>query len=548
MRFAGGLLAVLLGTAIVIVQPVATALTPSEVGEIAKQITVRIDGANTGSGVIIEHQGNVYNVVTCWHVVQLKGGYTVQTPDGKKYTFNNSQVKRFRGVDLAVFQFTSNENYRVAEKGNSDQVALGTNISVAGYPQGTSDMDFRRGAISRLVTNPKDGYAFVYDIGGFPGMSGGAILDEQGKLVGIHGRATTRPDTNATTVLGIPLKTYLSLAPSVPSVATAPIPTPKPAPKPTSISPPATSQPVNSNNLSGKFVLQKTLNGHSESVYSVAISPDGRTLASGSYDDTIKIWNISTGQEIRTLNGHSGSVNSVAFSPDGRTLASGSDETIKIWNIATGQEIRTLNGHSSSSIRSVAISPDGRTLASSSYDETIKIWNIATGQEIRTLTGHFYIVNSVAISPDGRTLASGSYDDTIKIWNIATGQEIRTLEGDYTVNSVAFSPDGRTLASGSHNTIKIWNIATGQEIRTLNGHSNGRHSELVNSVAFSPDGRTLASGSDETIKIWNIATGQEIRTLNGHSSKVYSVAFSPDGRTLASGSHDTTIKIWQLSE
>ncbi|MEH1766241.1 trypsin-like peptidase domain-containing protein [Nostoc sp.] len=161
MRFAGGLSAVLLGTAIVIVQPVARALTPSEVGEIAKQITVRIDGANTGSRVIIEHQGNVYNVVTCWHVVQLKGNYTVQTPDGKKYTFNNSEVKRFSGVDLAVFQFTSNENYRVAEKGNSDQVALGTNISVAGYPQGTSDMDFRRGAISRLVTKPKDGYAFA---------------------------------------------------------------------------------------------------------------------------------------------------------------------------------------------------------------------------------------------------------------------------------------------------------------------------------------------------------------------------------------------------
>jgi len=215
MRVAGGLSALLLGTAIVIVQPAATALTPSEVAAIAQQITVRIDGANTGSGVIIERQGNVYTVVTNWHVVQLEGNYTVQTPDAKRYTFNNSQVKRFSGVDLAVFQFTSNANYRVAEKGNSDQVALGTNISVAGYSQGTSDIKFLRGAISSRVSNPKDGYAFVYDIGGFPGMSGGAILDEQGKLVGIHGRATTRPDTNATTVFGIPLRTYLSLAASV---------------------------------------------------------------------------------------------------------------------------------------------------------------------------------------------------------------------------------------------------------------------------------------------------------------------------------------------
>ncbi|MGH1394800.1 MAG: trypsin-like peptidase domain-containing protein, partial [Trichormus sp.] len=224
MRVAGVLSALLFGTAIVIVQPVATALTPSEIAEIAQQITVRIDGANTGSGVIIERQGNVYTVVTNWHVVQLKGNYTVHTPDGKKYTFNHSQVKQFRGVDLAIFQFTSNENYRVAEKGNSDQIKLGINISVAGYPQGTSSIRFLRGAISSLESKPKNGYAFVYDIGGFPGMSGGAILDEQGKLVGIHGRATTRPDTNATTVLGIPLQIYLSLAPSVQSVATAPTP------------------------------------------------------------------------------------------------------------------------------------------------------------------------------------------------------------------------------------------------------------------------------------------------------------------------------------
>ncbi|AUS99286.1 serine/threonine protein kinase [Nostoc sp. CENA543] len=570
MKAAGVLSALLLGAAIVIVQPVATALTPSEIADIAQQITVRIDGANTGSGVIIERQGNVYTVVTNWHVVQLKGNYTVHTPDGKKYTFNHSQVKQFRGVDLAIFQFTSNENYRVAEKGNSDLIKLGINISVAGYPQGTSDIKFIRGAISSRVSNPKDGYAFVYDIGGFPGMSGGAILDEQGKLIGIHGRATTRPDTNATTVLGIPLRTYLSLAPSVQPVATAPAPKPPvstaPTPKPsddwytwTTPFGQAPSSPVATAPSAANFTLAKTLIGHSQkkvvygfgmsftegSVLSVAFSPDGRTIASGSSDETIKIWNLATGQEISTLNGHSDSVK-VAFSPDGRNIASGSsDKTIKIWNLATGQEIRTLNGHSHS-VRSVAISPDGRTLASGSLDKTIKIWNIATGQDIRTLNGHSWPVFSVAISPDGRTLASGSRDYTIKIWNIATGQEIRTLNGhsDW-VNSVAISPDGRTVASGSEDkTIKIWNLATGQEIRTLNGHSHS-----VSSVAFSPDGRTVASGSeDKTIKIWNLATGQEIRTLKGHSNTVTSVAFSPDGRTLASGSGDATIKIWRLSQ
>jgi WD40 repeat protein len=542
MRVTGGLTALLLGTGIVIVQPVATALTPKEISEIARQITVRIDGANTGSGVIIERQGNVYTVVTNWHVVQLKGSYTVQTSDGQRYTFNNSQVKQFRGVDLAVFQFTSNRNYRVAEKGNSDQVALGTNIAVAGYPQGTSDIDFRRGAISRLVSQPKDGYAFVYDIGGFPGMSGGAILDEQGKLVGIHGRATTRPDTNATTVLGIPLNTYLILTPFKPAIATAPIPNPSNPPI-SNLSPANTRPVVTANNSSRTFVLANTLNNHSDNINSVAISRDNKTLASGAEDKTIKIWNITTGEEIMTLNGHSRFVQSIAFSPDGKTLASGSvDKTIKIWNVATGKEIRTLKGHTSS-VESLAFSPDGKTLASCGWDNTIKILNVATGKEVRTLKGHTSSVESLAFSPDSKTLASGSHDKNIKIWNLATGQAILSFNGhSHGSKLVAFHPDGKTLASTWHNSIKIWDVATGKLIHTLNGHAL-----WVRSVAFSPDGKTLASGSyDNTVKIWNVATAQEISTLKGHFLWVRSVAFSPDGKTLASSSSD--IKIWRLSE
>ncbi|MEH1814775.1 MAG: AAA-like domain-containing protein [Nostoc sp.] len=205
---------------------------------------------------------------------------------------------------------------------------------------------------------------------------------------------------------------------------------------------------------------QNQLEGHSSWVFSVVFSPDGKTLASASGDNTIKLWNRDTGKEISTLSGHSSWVFSVVFSPDGKTLASASgDKTIKLWNRDTGKEISTLSGHSDW-VNSVVFSPDGKTLASASGDNTIKLWNRDTGKEISTLTGHSDRVYSVVFSPDGKTLASASRDNTIKLWNRDTGKEISTLSGhsDW-VYSVVFSPDGKTLASASlDKTIKLWDL------------------------------------------------------------------------------------------
>jgi WD40 repeat protein/serine/threonine protein kinase len=304
---------------------------------------------------------------------------------------------------------------------------------------------------------------------------------------------------------------------------------------------------------------------HTSYSTSVSLSTDGRLALTGGYGGTLNLWDLATGQCLRNFMGHKGRVFSVCFSADGQLALSGSangaftmrdlvngDDTLKLWDIATGECLRTFTGHTDC-VTSVCFNAGGQLALSGSHDNTLKLWDVVTGECLHTM-GHADCVTSVCFTTDGRLALSGSWDKTLKLWDMKTGKCLQTFIDDIgKVFSVCLNADGRFALSGSYNnTLKIWDVVTGKCLRTFGNQWALDDTNNMTSVCLSADGRFALSGSyDNTLKVWDVVTGKCLRTLVESINRVdymcvNSVCLSADGRFALSGGDGRTLKLWEF--
>jgi WD40 repeat protein len=285
--------------------------------------------------------------------------------------------------------------------------------------------------------------------------------------------------------------------------------------------------------------------GHWGGIQSVMFSFDGRQVLTSSFDNTARLWDVATGDEIRRFQGHLYEVLDAQVSFDGSVVLTGSrDKTARLWDATTGSELRRFDGHTEG-VNSVALSQDRAVVLTGSSDKTARLWDAATGKERHSFEGHTEDVSSVAFSPDGRFVLTGSYDNTARLWDVASGERVRSFEGHAgAVNSAIFSHDGRkVLTASSDGTARLWDTTSAKELRSFKGHS-----KLVTSATLSLDDRLVLTGSfDETARLWNAIDGGELHTFKGHTDAVSSVAFSPDGKSIVTGSWDKSARLWNLT-
>jgi WD40 repeat protein len=279
----------------------------------------------------------------------------------------------------------------------------------------------------------------------------------------------------------------------------------------------------------------------------LAVSPDGNTLAAGRHDGIVRLWDLTGGKELHELKGHKEMVYSVAFSPDGKTLVSGGeDRTVRVWEVASGRLLHLLEGHGGR-VTAVAFRNDGKTVASGGDDAAVHLWDVVRGKEWKQFPVVRSRIMGVVFSPDGKTLAAGVDGRRIALWDVENGKELLPLPGHSSgVSGAVFSPDGTTVATGGYDgTARLWSAATGKELRGFSGHHDG-----AQEVAFFLDGKTLAALDDypKKVRLWNLASGEEQSSFREPQVREFAWArFSADGRTLVSASGDGMLGLWETT-
>ena len=534
-------LSLIIGSIFLLPSTASTPVNPASTSAIAlqtiaQQITVQVQGkSNQGSGVIIHRQAEGFYILTNAHVVAKSIPYRVITADGVSHRVIRRLI--IPKLDLALLLFTSRHNYRVATI-NDAPITKGTETYVAGWPRSGGSLRqpifiSTQGKITATDSALPLGYSLSYSNLVRAGMSGGPILDAQGRLLGINGivRLENR-DNQQVVASGIPINTYLQWQNSHGNFRIT-----------NAVNQSETVKVRSDRATSSPYSLQKQLAQSSGAVNALAFNPTKQTIISASSKGEIYLWQPETKEVNSYSQGDNSSINAIALSPDGTLLATaGDDRSIRIWNLATKQVVQTLAGHTGA-INSLVFSPDGQTLISAGWDKTIRLWQLSTGKTIATLTGHMQTINSLAISPDGKILVSGSQDRTIRLWQLPTGKAIGTLQGHaLAVLSLAISPDGQTLASGSGDgKVNFWHLNTQQLINSFQAHSDG-----IWSLAIASDNQTLFSSSwDKQIKIWQLNPTKLKATITGHRDYISALIFADDDKTLISGDWSGQIYIWR---